>query len=273
MGIRIATQPTAEPVTLEEVKLHCRIDHSDEDNLLNTLIAASRQFCETFTGRVFVRQTVEYTLGKWPSGRAIHLPLPPVQSITELKYKDEAGASVVLTAATDYIADTENARIVLPRGKTWPTETMYEVEPIVITYLAGWPQINPIVHTLEAVGTGDGTLKTFTLKNTPIVSGSVTVYLNGVLTTGYTLNLTTGVIVFTVAPLLGVAITATYTEAADLRANIPEYIKAAIKLLVAVYYENRENVLPAGHVGKTLPMGIDSLLWQHRNFWTPELNK
>ena len=197
--IRVTSGPAVEPVTLDEIKLHCRIDHNDEDDYLTSLIAAARQFCETFTGQSFITQTLEYDLQKWPSGRVIHLPRPPVQTIGEVKYVDEDGVDVPLIAGDDYLADTDSilARVVLPTGKTWPTETMYPVNPIVVTFTAGY----------------------------------------------------------------GLAIA------------VPEYIKAAIKLLVAVYYENRENVLPAGHVGKTLPMGIDALLWQHRTFWTPELNK
>lgn len=197
--IRVTTPPAVEPVSLDEVKLHCRIDHADEDTLLSVLIGAARQFCETFTGHSFITQTVEYYLEKWPSGRSIHLPRPPVQTISEVKYVDKDGVDVVLVEGDDYLVDTDSqlARVVLPVNKSWPMASMYEVNPIVITYISGY----------------------------------------------------------------GVA------------ADVPAYIKAAIKLLVAVYYENRENILPAGHVGKALPMGIDSLLWQHRSFWTPEFNK
>lgn len=59
----------------------------------------------------------------------------------------------------------------------------------------------------------------------------------------------------------------------DQAGNVPEHIKTAIKLAVGIWYENREGVLPAGHVGKELPMGVQSLLWWERNFWTPELNR
>lgn len=197
--IRVTIPPATEPVTLDDIKLHCRIDHDDEDDMLLTLITTARQFCETFTGQSFITQTLEYDLQKWPSGRAIYLPRPPVQTIAEVKYVDEDGVDVPLTVGDDYLIDTDStlARVVLPSSITWPTETLYEVNPIVVTFTAGYGVIG----------------------------------------------------------------------------DVPEYLKAAIKLLVAVYYENRENVLPAGHVGKALPMGIDALLWQERTFWTPELNK
>ena len=59
----------------------------------------------------------------------------------------------------------------------------------------------------------------------------------------------------------------------DYRANIPESVKAAIKLCVGNWYENREGVLPAGNVGKELPMGVQALLWMARFFWTEDFNR
>ena len=205
--IRVTVEPPVEPVTLTEAKLHCRVDHTDEDTYIEGLITAARQFCETFTGRAFVQRTLQLNLNRWPPRKALYLPYPPLVLVSSVIYYSTDGTPTTLTAGTDYLVDTdaEPGAILLPYGKTWPTNSLYPLNPIRVTYIAGYP--------------------------------------------------------------------ATTTTPINYRANVPEYIKAAIKLLVAVYYENRENVLPAGHVGKTLPMGIDSLLWQHRSFWTPELNK
>jgi flagellin FlaB len=68
--------------------------------------------------------------------------------------------------------------------------------------------------TGEAVGTGDGTTTQFTLANSPVVEGTLTVYVNAVAQTegtDYTVNYATGVITFTTAPAAGDAITADYT--------------------------------------------------------------
>lgn len=75
----------------------------------------------------------------------------------------------------------------------------------------------------EPIGTGDGADTTFQLLkrytsgaytyDKPIykpISGSVTIKLNGTLTTAFTVNTTTGIITFTSAPGVGVAITATF---------------------------------------------------------------
>lgn len=50
-----------------------------------------------------------------------------------------------------------------------------------------------------------------------------------------------------------------YTNAAA----VPDGLKAAIKLMVAHLYENREVIITGTIIAK-VPMAIDSLLWQHR---------
>jgi uncharacterized phiE125 gp8 family phage protein len=49
----------------------------------------------------------------------------------------------------------------------------------------------------------------------------------------------------------------------DYAANVPQALKAAIKLLVGHWYENREAVAAANL--KPLPMAVDSLVWNYRN--------
>ena len=44
---------TEELITLEEVKLHCRIDGDDEDQLISGYIAASLEACQIHIGRRF----------------------------------------------------------------------------------------------------------------------------------------------------------------------------------------------------------------------------
>ena len=52
----------------------------------------------------------------------------------------------------------------------------------------------------------------------------------------------------------------------DTAASVPATIKHALKMLVAHYYENRENEL-VGVNSKTLPFGIENLLNMERNSW------
>ena len=72
-------------------------------------------------------------------------------------------------------------------------------------------------HGIEAVGTGDGAVTVFNLDNGPVIVGSETIYLDGVVQTdgtNYTVNYNTNpaVVTFTAAPANTVRVDAIYTH-------------------------------------------------------------
>jgi len=75
--------------------------------------------------------------------------------------------------------------------------------------------MEPVTVTGEAVGTGDATTVLFALAHHTIQAGSLTVYLDGVVTTDYTSDLAAGEITFATAPDTDVAITADYVAGYD----------------------------------------------------------
>lgn len=138
--VTIVTPPTEEPVSLAEAKAHLRVDGSDEDSLISSLIKSARVSCETQTGRAFVTQTLRADLDGFPSGREeIKLPRPRLQSITSIEYYDDAGTLRTL-ATSVYEADTaaEPGEIVLLPGQSWPTVQTDRRNAVRVTYVAGW---------------------------------------------------------------------------------------------------------------------------------------
>ncbi|MDQ0285585.1 flagellar hook protein FlgE [Desulfofundulus luciae] len=73
--------------------------------------------------------------------------------------------------------------------------------------------VSELQVTGKAIGTGDGSTTTFSLGYSPVVDGSVKVYLNGTPTTDFSVNNATGEITFNTAPGAGVNITADYQKA------------------------------------------------------------
>ncbi len=49
---------------------------------------------------------------------------------------------------------------------------------------------------------------------------------------------------------------------------VPEEIKQGILLLIADYYEYREDILDRGHIPKTVPFGIKALLQPYKVWWS-----
>lgn len=102
-SLRVLTAATVEPVTLEEAKLHLRVDGDDDDTLIEALIAASRDYCERFTGLALSEQTLEFTVD---ASDEVFLPLAPVTSITSVTSLVD-NVETVLVDATDYWANID----------------------------------------------------------------------------------------------------------------------------------------------------------------------
>jgi uncharacterized phiE125 gp8 family phage protein len=149
METTLKTAPTVEPVTLDEVKRHIRVDvdNTDDDDYLETLITASRQRVEVITWRKLITQTWYAYPRDWPSGNYIELPFGNLQSVTSatidgvngIKYLDDDGDEAAWNS-DEYIVGTDyqKGRITLGNGYTWPNETLYPSNPIEIEFLCGY---------------------------------------------------------------------------------------------------------------------------------------
>jgi uncharacterized phiE125 gp8 family phage protein len=121
MSLILTAGPALEPVTLAEAKAHLRVDASAEDTLITSLIVTARLNVEAAAGLALVTQGWSYLLDGWPRGRALELPLRPVQSVAAVRLFDESGASTTLDPAT-YLLDGAGAppRLVRQGALHWP---------------------------------------------------------------------------------------------------------------------------------------------------------
>ena len=133
---KLVTPPTVEPVTLEEAKLHCRVDGTEEDAFITGLIVAARQTCEQWCGRAFLAQTWDLYLRAFPAS-CVYLPHPPVASVTEITYLDAAGDQQTLDPAAYVLDDVSDpGRVVPAYGETWPATRDF-LNSVRIRYVAG----------------------------------------------------------------------------------------------------------------------------------------
>lgn len=65
--ITLLTAPSFEPVSLDAAKLACRIDGTEFDGLLPTLISAAREMAEHECGQAFAGATLRVELHDWPA--------------------------------------------------------------------------------------------------------------------------------------------------------------------------------------------------------------
>ncbi|MEZ6033534.1 MAG: head-tail connector protein [Planctomycetaceae bacterium] len=98
--LNLITQNTALPLTLSSVKESLAIDSTSDDNRLTAMIWAASLFIEKSTNRSFSSNTYELTLDSFP--RRIDVPLPPLASITYIKYYDTNNTLQTMNSS-DYI--------------------------------------------------------------------------------------------------------------------------------------------------------------------------
>ena len=91
MTYLLVGEPAAEPVSLAEAKGHLRVEHTADDGLIASLIAAARSHVESETGLAIIVQTWRLYLDDWPADRCVRLKRHPVRRIETATIFDEDG--------------------------------------------------------------------------------------------------------------------------------------------------------------------------------------
>lgn len=163
--LRLVTDAGDEPVTLAEAKAYCRVDLSDEDTLIASLISAARRRVEKETGLALTAQTWVAVFDSWPSVDSgardrlgdwwdgvregpISAIVPdgvflidkrPFSAVTSIKTLDAYGVLATVDSTIYFTQESDyRGRIMLKLGQTWPTTTLAAKGGIEITFTAGF---------------------------------------------------------------------------------------------------------------------------------------
>lgn len=155
MALSLFTAAAEEPVSLSEAKLHLRVDVSDEDTLISSLITAGREAAENFTNRSLVAQTWDWTpttseFAPFVSGLPLDVPKPPLSTVTHIKYLDPDGVETTFSSS-DYIVsapDEGNGQIALDDGAEWP-ETQDVINNVRIRFVSGFGDADDVPEALK----------------------------------------------------------------------------------------------------------------------------
>lgn len=150
MALSQLTAPSAEPLDLDEVKSHLRIDSdiTADDAMLTAFIAAARQHGEMLTGRSFINQQWRLRLDGFAMGpgvmgagggyNEIELERGTVQSVDAIHYLDMQGVTQSMdltTVAKDL--DSLPGRVSPVFGQVWPIPRP-QLGAVWIDYTAGY---------------------------------------------------------------------------------------------------------------------------------------
>jgi uncharacterized phiE125 gp8 family phage protein len=147
LDLTLITPPEDEPLTTAQAKAHLRVIDTAENDLIDGLVAAARQFVEGEIGRALVSQGYNLRLPCWPS--VVFLPRSPVIAIDGVSYTDAAGVEHELDAdAYTLSAGFDPARLTF-NASLLPTDTLGDVQPVVISYTAGYGDAAAVPQTIK----------------------------------------------------------------------------------------------------------------------------
>ena len=166
-GLEVKTEPTQEPVTLQEVKEYLRVEDSTDERNIRPLIETARRFAEEHLGRALVSTTYtqyydcydDMSDPLWEGTRTgpyinyyknyLVLGKGPVSSVTHVKTYDDDDTATTM-ASSKYYVDTarEPSRIVLRTGETFPT-SLRVANGIEVEYVAGYSSIYSIPEPIR----------------------------------------------------------------------------------------------------------------------------
>lgn len=128
--VQFIDESTTEPVTLTEAKNFCKVDISNDDDLITALITAARQMCEKYTNIGFIEREVVANVNNVNGG--ILLPYGPISEVYDIL--DDEG-KVIDTAEIQY-GGNEFKRLIYP-----------EWDNLSIDYYAGYGELPKALKT------------------------------------------------------------------------------------------------------------------------------
>ena len=150
LNVTRTVEPTYSPVTLSEAKIHCRVDETDEDALISSLIVAATNYAQEIIQRQIMPASYVLALDGFPrgvrndncssaiDGRDILLPYAGALAVASIAYLDTDGASQTVASA-DYVlsAASKPSRIALAYAQVWP-DSYAQIDAVTVTYTAGF---------------------------------------------------------------------------------------------------------------------------------------
>lgn len=135
----LVTGPAEPLVPLAEAKAHCRVDHDDDDSLIDGYIAAATAHLDGWSGILGRALVTQVWRQAYCAFGVLRLPLSPVQSVTEVAYTDRDGVEKTVAAA-DYVllADGYGSYAMAAPGASWPGDAGAGADAVRVTFAAGY---------------------------------------------------------------------------------------------------------------------------------------
>lgn len=149
MALIQISAPSAEPVTLADVKTHLRIPttsqggSTDEDVLISAYIKVARKQCENIIKRQLVNATWQLVLPAFPGGSGdIWIKRPPMSTVSTdlvITYRDTSNSTQTLASTFYEVQYGEHSRIFPAYENYWSDlDTIVHPSAVSVQYVSGY---------------------------------------------------------------------------------------------------------------------------------------
>ncbi len=139
MKVRVKTAPTAEPFTASFARDVLRVDGTESDTIITSLITAGRNYAEETTGISIASKVCEMAYDCYPPN-IITLPYPQLISLDAITLTDRDGVTSSM-ATSSWVADLFGSMLVKKEAASFPTTTLQEANGFIIEYTAGFSTV------------------------------------------------------------------------------------------------------------------------------------
>jgi len=135
--------PAVEPLTVAEAKLHLRVDISDDDAYIGTLITAAREWVENYLDRTLITTQLILRAAEFPT-EELELARPPMvasgtATAVVITYTLADTTTATLSTALYRVDRTSTPGNVAPIiNGTWPSDVIEDANAVAVTYYAGY---------------------------------------------------------------------------------------------------------------------------------------
>lgn len=131
--------PTAETISVDELKEQSAISGSFDDALIGAQVVAAREWCEGYLNRTLVKTRWVWTLDCWPSAECVDVPRSPLMNVVSVTYHTTTAADQDFPVS-NLIIDTKGTpgRIALDSGAEWPAGQLRPLAGVEIVFDAGY---------------------------------------------------------------------------------------------------------------------------------------
>lgn len=150
------TPPDAEValVSTDDIKLHCRIDHDDDNALLTALVKSAESYLDGYSGILglcLFNQTWKQSFAQFD--RHMSLPFPNIYNsdMVEVKYLDDQDAEQTFAGEFELINCSRETLLIYPSSENFPAVNCDKSLPVWVEFEAGFgttsDKIDPAILT------------------------------------------------------------------------------------------------------------------------------